>query len=129
VSLYVSFVYIREALVASLTEVAPEGSTAKKCAAFLTSDSVKALRNAVAHGNWRVDADRGVLEYWARTGSISDKKMAPFTVTGSDLDFWQAVARCTAYASYLAVDEATCRALAARRLRRPLIGGASDERG
>jgi hypothetical protein len=101
---YIAFVYLGEALFTKLKKASASGSTARRCATFLTDNPVRALRNATAHGNWRVRPDRTGLEFWARKGAGQDEPMHQFSVTEFELNFWQALARCTAYASYLAVD-------------------------
>jgi hypothetical protein len=79
----------------------PSGSTAKKCCRFLTDNPVRAFRNAVAYANWRYLSDFSGLEYWARKGAEGTEPMVRFEVLQQDLSFWQALARCTAYASFL----------------------------
>jgi len=98
---YICFVYLGESCFNILKEELPSGSTAKKCCKFLTDNPVRAFRNAVAHANWRYLPDFSGLEYWARKGAESTESMVRFEVSQQDLLFWQALARCTAYASFL----------------------------
>jgi len=100
---YICFVYLNEACFNVLRKDLPSGSTSKKCCKFLTDNPVRAFRNAVAHANWRYLADFSGLEYWARKGADSTEPMIRFEISQSDLSFWQALARCTAYASYLSL--------------------------
>jgi len=97
---YICFVYLGESCFSILKKELPSGSTAKKCCKFLTDNPVRAFRNALAHANWRYLPDFSGLEYWARKGSEPTKLMARFEVSQQDLTFWQALARCTAYASF-----------------------------
>jgi hypothetical protein len=98
---YICFVYLGESCFNILKKEMPSGSTAKKCCKFLTDNPVRAFRNAVAHANWRYLPDFSGLEYWARKGAESTEPMDRFEVSQQDLSFWQALARCTAYASFL----------------------------
>ncbi|MEX2670816.1 MAG: hypothetical protein WD294_01770 [Phycisphaeraceae bacterium] len=97
--LYICFVYLGEPCFKVLKKELPGGSTAKRCCRFLTDNPVRALRNAVAHGNWRYLPDFSGLEYWARKGD-ENTPVVRFEVPQQELNFWQALARCTAYASY-----------------------------
>jgi len=99
---YICFVYLGESCFNVLKKRLPSGSTAKKCCTFLTNNPVRALRNAVAHSNWRYLSDFSGLEYWARKGEAKEP-MVRFEVSQQDLSFWQALARCTAYASSLSL--------------------------
>jgi len=100
---YVCFVYLGDGWFRALRREMPSGSATKKCCKFLTDNRVRAFRNAFAHANWRYKPDFAGLEFWARKGANHDEPMTRFEVTQNELDFWQAVARCTAYASYLTV--------------------------
>ena len=95
---YMCFVYLSESLFLALRKLAPEGSQSKKCAKFLTDDPIRSLRNAIAHANWKYNENYSGLIYYARKGdSIA---LDQFEVDQSRLDFWQALARCTAYAIF-----------------------------
>jgi hypothetical protein len=98
---YICFVYLGESCFNVLKRELPPGSTAKKCCRFLTDNPVRAFRNAVAHANWRYLPDFSGLEYWARKGAEPTEPMVRFEVLQHDLSFWQALARCTAYSSFL----------------------------
>jgi len=98
---YICFVYLGESCFNVLRRELPSGSTAKKCCRFLTDNPVRAFRNAVAHANWRYLPDFSGLEYWARKGADPAEPVVRFEVSQQDLSFWQALARCTAYASFL----------------------------
>jgi hypothetical protein len=98
---YISFVYLGESCFNVLKSELPSRSTAKKCCKFLTDNPVRAFRNALAHANWRYLADFSGLEYWARKGAEPTEPIVRFEVSQQDLSFWQALARCTAYASFL----------------------------
>lgn len=98
---YICFVYLGESCFNVLKKELPSASTAKKCCRFLTDNPVRAFRNAVAHANWRYLPGFSGLEYWARKGAEPTGTMVRFEVSQQDLSFWQALARCTAYASFL----------------------------
>ena len=98
---YICFVYLEEACFNVLKRELPAGSAAKKCCKFLTENPVRAFRNAVAHANWRYLPDFSGLEYWARKGADPTEPMVRFKVLQKDLSFWQALARYTAYSSFL----------------------------
>lgn len=100
---YICFVYLSESCFNVLKKELPSGSTAKKCCKFLTDNPVRAFRNAVAHANWRYLPDFSGLEYWARQGAEPTEPMVRFEVSQQDLSFWQALARCMAYASFLSL--------------------------
>ena len=97
---YVCFVYLGEACFKALRKSLPNGSTAKKCCKFLTDNPVRAFRNALAHGNWRYLPDFSGLEYWAQKGSDATEPLSKFVVSQEELNFWSALARCTAYSIY-----------------------------
>jgi hypothetical protein len=100
---YVCFVYLGESCFRELRKVLPSSSAAFKCCVFLTSNPVRAFRNALAHGNWRYVPDFSGIEFWARKGATLDEPLARWEVPQEDLTFWQAVARCTAYAAFLSL--------------------------
>lgn len=100
---YICFVYLGEACFKGLRK-APPGSVSRACATFLTDNPVRAFRNAVAHGNWRYLADFTGLEFWAKKGSEKDEPMLRWTVSQQELNFWQSLSRCTAYATYATLD-------------------------
>jgi hypothetical protein len=100
---YICFVYLGEACFKVLGKELPSGSVAKKCCKFLTDNPVRAFRNAIAHSNWRHLPDFSGLEFWAKKGGAEDEPPTKFVVLQQDLSFWQAVARCTAYSSFLSL--------------------------
>jgi hypothetical protein len=100
---YICFVYLGEACFKVLGKELPSDSVSKKCCKFLTDNPVRAFRNAIAHSNWRYLPDFSGLEFWARKGNAQDEPLARFTALQQDLAFWQAVARCTAYSSFLSL--------------------------
>jgi hypothetical protein len=101
--LYICFVYLGEACFGVLRKEVPAGSATKKCCRFLTENPVRALRNAVAHSNWNYLPDFSGLEFWAKKGNDPNEQPSEFVVLQEELSYWQALARCTAYASYLSL--------------------------
>lgn len=100
---YLCFVYLVESCFNVLKKELPSNSTAKKCCKFLTDNPVRAFRNAVAHSNWKYLPDFSGIEFWARKGSDPTEIPSRFEVGQQDLSFWQYLARCTAYATYLSL--------------------------
>lgn len=100
---YVCFVYLQESCFVALRRESPAGSTLRRCCSFLTNNRVRSFRNAVAHGNWEYRPDFSGLVYWARKDSDRDQLPTMFEVSQLELDFWQSLARCTAYAAYTAL--------------------------
>ncbi|MDE2196261.1 MAG: hypothetical protein KGJ56_03625 [Gammaproteobacteria bacterium] len=97
---YICFVYLPEACFRILAKVCPSDSAIKKCARFLSNNPVRAFRNAVAHANWTYRPDFEAIIYWAREGSDPNEPLKKFEVSQHDLEFWQALSRCVAYAAY-----------------------------
>ena len=99
--MYICFVYLPEACFRILAKTAPSGSATRKCAQFLSNNPVRAFRNAFAHANWTYrPRDFGAIVYWSRKGSEPDEPLETFEVEQKDLDFWQALSRCVAYAAF-----------------------------
>jgi hypothetical protein len=101
--LYVCFVYLGEACFGVLKKELPAGSATRKCCKFLTENPIRALRNAVAHSNWNYLPGFSGLEFWAKKGNDPNERPSKFVVLQEELSYWQALARCTAYASYLSL--------------------------
>jgi hypothetical protein len=57
----------------------------------------------VAHSNWNYLPDFSGLEFWANKGNDPNEQPSEFVVLQEELSYWQALARCTAYASYLSL--------------------------
>lgn len=102
---YVCFVYLGDACFKVLKTELPSGSATRKICKFLTDNPVRAFRNAVAHANWQYLPDFSGIEFWARKGADPSDPMVRFEVNQNDLSFWQSLARCTAYAAYLTLNE------------------------
>ena len=79
----------------------PSGSTTKRCCKFLTDNPVRPFRNAIAHSNRRYLSDFSGLKFWTKKGNDPDERPSKFVVAQAKLSFWQSLAKCTAYASYL----------------------------
>ena len=106
---YVCFVYLGESCFKVLRKALPSGSAGRKCAVFLTDNPIRAFRNAVAHANWRYLPGYGGLEFWARKGDAPNEPLSRWQVSQASLGFWQALARVTAYATYLTLTPAPWR--------------------
>lgn len=94
---YVCFVYLPESLFKALLSGSQRGSVIRRCTSFLTSNPVRAFRNAMAHANWAYSPDFAGIDFWAKKGSDSDEPMTKFSVSQQDLEFWQALSRVVAY--------------------------------
>lgn len=101
---YICFVYLGDACFRVLRREAPARSTVRRCCQFLTDNPVRAFRNAVAHGNWQYKPDFSGLVFWARKGDDPNEAPSRFEVSQNDMNFWQSLARCTAYAAYTTLE-------------------------
>src|ERR1039457_4021713 len=100
-NLYISFVYLSEARFKVLLRELPTGSTSRKCCKFLTDNPVCALRNAIAHSNWHYLPDLSGIEFWAKKSGDRNEEPSRFEFSQREVSFWQSLALCTGYASYL----------------------------
>jgi hypothetical protein len=102
--LYVVFVYLGDACFLRLRKSAATGSALKKCCAYLTDHPIRGLRNAVAHSNWRYTDDfSGILFHYFEDEQMTRRKH--YTVSQLELDFWDKLARVTAYAALQTINE------------------------
>lgn len=102
IPLYVSFVFVGDGLFEVLTK-GPKGSCVRKCAEFIRSKSRRALRNALAHGNWHL-THTGSVKYWAQNGQ-NDETLIEHEASKCDMDFYMNLTRCVAWTSLLAAKE------------------------
>jgi hypothetical protein len=98
---YMCFVYLKDAYFEVLRDQLPKHSVAYKCCVFLTQDPIRAFRNALAHGNWRLILDRSGIDFWDRDKGDRNKPPLRFRLNQNDLHFAQYLAIATAYASML----------------------------
>jgi hypothetical protein len=96
---YICFVYLPESCFRVLSKKAPTGSVTRSCAKFLCDDRIRSFRNAIAHANWSYRRDIEAITYWAKKGTSPDDPLLRFEVAGRELNFWQALSRCVAYAA------------------------------
>jgi hypothetical protein len=101
---YVCFVYLGDACFRALRKASRPGSVTRRCCEYLTNNPVRAFRNAVAHSNWTYSPDFSGLVFWARKGDDKGEPMSRFKVTQTELAFWQALSRTTAYAAYTSLE-------------------------
>jgi hypothetical protein len=103
--LYTVFVYLGDACFTRLRKAAASGSVLKKCCKYLTDYPIRGLRNAVAHSSWHYTDDFGgiVFHYFK---DEQKTKWTDYTVTQLELDFWDKLARVTAYAAFQTINEA-----------------------
>lgn len=102
--LYVVFVYLGDACFTRLRKSAAAGSTLKKCCVYLTDNPIRGLRNAVAHSNWHYADDfTGILFHYFEDEQKTRRK--DYTVSQLELDFWDKLARVTAYAALQTINE------------------------
>lgn len=100
---YFCFIYLGESCFKALRQYLPTNSTTRKCCSFLINNPVRAFRNALAHANWKYKDDYSAIEFWARKGDNKDEALSYFEVSQDQLDLWQSLARCTAYAAFLSL--------------------------
>jgi hypothetical protein len=97
--LYIVFVYLGESCFLRLRKAAASGSTLKRCCTYLTDHPVRGLRNAVAHANWRYADDfSGILFHYFEDEQRTRRR--DYTVTQLELNFWDKLARVTAYSAF-----------------------------
>lgn len=60
---YLCFVYLGDSCFKVLQKNTPSGSTVRRCCRFLTDNPIRALRNALAHANWRYNEDVSGLTF------------------------------------------------------------------
>jgi len=58
---------------------------------------IRAFRNAIAHANWKYKGDFSGIIFWARKGNQKNESLTKWEVNQEDLNFWQALSRCTGY--------------------------------
>ncbi len=98
---YICFVYIKDACFEVVAKRASVGSVAARCSDYLSRGAVRDFRNAFSHVNWRYNTSFTGLECWVledarnRSGPIMR-----FEVSQADMNFWQALSRGVAYATY-----------------------------
>jgi hypothetical protein len=102
---YICFVYLSEGWFKQLYKATNSGTATKKSCKFLTNDRIRYFRNAISHSNWHYKSDFSGIEYWSRKGEDPNEPMTKFEVSQSECNFWQSLARCTAYASYLSISD------------------------
>ncbi len=99
---YICFVYLKDACFEVLQARAPANSVAMRCAAFLSRGAIRDFRNAFSHANWCYKLDYSGLECWVLADPRSKSgAMRHFDVSQHELNFWQALSRAVAYATYL----------------------------
>jgi hypothetical protein len=98
---YFCFVYLGQTCFTVLRKELPPQSIARRCCTYLTDNPVRAFRNALAHGNWRLTLDRSAVDFWARKGSDPTEPLTRFRFSEDDLHFSQYLAAATAYAVML----------------------------
>jgi len=104
---YICFVYLGDALFKGLKSALPSPKLTGRCCRFLLNNPIRALRNAIAHSNWRYLPDFSGIEFWAKKGSDPNEPLERFEALQDDLAYWQALARCTAYSAFMALDKET----------------------
>lgn len=96
VQLYISFVYLRDTMVDAVRRRASPNTTLKRVCKALCDNEVRALRNAVAHGNWTYSDSYDGIRYWA-SKTEDPSALEEWFMSQEDLTFWQSLSRCTGY--------------------------------
>jgi hypothetical protein len=102
---YICFVYLNDSCYKNLRKYASNGSVTKKCCDYLINNPIRAFRNAIAHSNWKYSDDHKKIIFYAKKGNSESEPMIRWEVSDVDLDFWQSLARCTAYTAYLTISQ------------------------
>jgi hypothetical protein len=97
---YICFVYLPESCFRILSKTTPAGSTARKCAQFLSNNPIRAFRNAIPHANWSYRHDFKGIVYWSKKDSSPEATLDRFEVDQETLAFWQSLSRCVAYSAF-----------------------------
>lgn len=98
---YICFVYLKDACFEVVSKRAAPCSVAARTSAFLSRGAVRDFRNAFSHANWRYNASFTGLECWVLEDARNRSgPMRTFEVSQADLNFWQALSRGVAYATY-----------------------------
>jgi hypothetical protein len=98
---YICFVYLKDACFEVVARRAAPESVAARCAEYLSRGVVRDFRNAFSHANWRYNATFTGLECWVLEDARNRSgPMRHFEVSQEDLNFWQALSRGVAYATY-----------------------------
>ena len=100
---YICFVYLNDSCFKILKQFVKLGSVTKKCCNFLINNPVRAFRNAISHSNWKYSDDFLKIIFHARKGHLDTDPVVEWSVSNTDLAFWQSLARCTAYVAYLSL--------------------------
>ena len=98
---YICFVYLKDACFEVVARSAAAGSVAALSAEYLSRGAIRDFRNAFSHANWRYNATFTGLECWVLENARNRSgAMRHFEVSQADLNFWQALSRAVAYATY-----------------------------
>lgn len=97
---YICFVYLSDTCFKVMRKYLPNNCAAKKCCNYLINNPVRAFRNAIAHSNWCYKDDFSGIKFWAKKGAEQEEPLVEWEVNQEELSFWQALARCVAYAAY-----------------------------
>lgn len=98
---YICFVYLKDACFEVVSRRAAAGSVAALSASYLSRGVVRDFRNAFSHANWNYNENFTGLRCWVREDARNRAgPMRHFEVSQADLNFWQALSRGVAYATY-----------------------------
>ncbi|MBU0600253.1 hypothetical protein KJ997_05735, partial [bacterium] len=105
VNVYMSFVFAGDGLFELLVKEAAKNTILRISAKFIRNNPLRAIRNAVAHGNYHIAAD-GSLSCWAKKGDQKDEPLVKFEASDIDMAFYAAFTRTVAWASLCAANYA-----------------------
>lgn len=98
---YICFGYLKDACFEVIAAKANPGSVAERCARFLTSGALRDFRNAFSHANWCYNSDFSGLSCWVLEDARNrSSPLRSFEVAQHSLNFWQALSKGVAYATY-----------------------------
>ncbi len=98
--LYVSFVWLRDSLIGPVAKQTGNGIISQ-ISDFLNGNTVRRLRNSIAHGRWTYNEDFSGLDCW------DGNPLNHFSVSQADYGKWQLLSRGTAVSIVLALTEGT----------------------
>jgi hypothetical protein len=98
---YVCFVYLKDSCFEVIAKKAIAASVAARCANYLSTDQVRDFRNAFSHANWKYNSSFTGFDCWVLVDARNRAgPMRQFAVLQDDINFWQTLSRCVAYAVY-----------------------------
>lgn len=98
---YTCFLYLGDGCFRKLAKFMPKNTAVSRACRFLVSKPIKAFRNAFAHGKWHYQFTNELasIVYWD-WDNLNSKTDVRWEVNDLELEFWEKLARSTAYVFY-----------------------------